>query len=220
MNRLGFLVARTLRYEPALRRLSDPQEALLAELAGRRVSLVGNARSLAGGTEGEEIDAADLVIRLNASPQPAARSHGTRTDWMAMSKWVAPEILDARAPRRFLWMPTKLRRLTWRVASSPGFVLRDTARNRRLRAELGAPATTGLLTIDLLASSDMAHATIWGFDFFASLSLSGRRRPEDVPHDFNAERAWVEALVARDRRFDLRVSPPADPGPAASAGAS
>jgi hypothetical protein len=60
------------------------------------------------------------------------------------------------------------------------------------------------MVIDLLARSEAREVVLHGFDFFASLSLSGGRTARDVPHDFGAERAWVEALLARDARFRLR----------------
>ncbi|WP_317616408.1 hypothetical protein [Paracoccus mutanolyticus] len=55
--------------------------------------------------------------------------------------------------------------------------------------------------IDLIARSDMARLDLYGFDFFASLSLSGHRRAEQVPHDFSGESEWVAALAASDRRI-------------------
>jgi hypothetical protein len=63
------------------------------------------------------------------------------------------------------------------------------------------PPTTGLMMIDLLASSHATKITLYGFDFFASLSVSGRRTAAQVPHNFQAERAYVTALLARDSRF-------------------
>lgn len=203
MTRLGFWIARARGDERALLRLSPPPERLVAELSGRRVALVGNARSLAERTEGAEIDAADLVIRLNAAPLPSAASHGTRTDWMAMSVPVEAGVIAARAPRRLLWMTPKRKRLPWRIAGDPRFALAPAAWNARLAAEVGARPTTGLMMIDLLARSQAGAVRLHGFDFFASLSLSGGRTARDVPHDFAAERAWVERLVARDGRFRL-----------------
>lgn len=41
---------------------------------------------------------------------------------------------------------------------------------------------------DLLARSTATKITLYGFDFFASLSLSGRRTSAQVPHNFQAER--------------------------------
>nr|WP_256500254.1 glycosyltransferase family 29 protein [Limimaricola litoreus] len=166
--------------------------------------MVGNARSLGETQLGAAINAAGLVIRLNAAPMPGPASHGTRTDWLAMSVPVPEPAIVARAPEVLLWMPSKRRRLPWRIARREGFHLNPAHANVRLRAELGAPATTGLMLIDLLARSKMARADLFGFDFFASKSLSGRRDAAQVPHDFDAEHDWVERLLGRDRRFSLR----------------
>ena len=57
--------------------------------------------------------------------------------------------------------------------------------------------------IELLASSALSELRLHGFDFFASLSLTGSRRADQVPHDFAAERAFVEDLARRDPRIGL-----------------
>lgn len=175
----------------------------LAELAGRRVALVGNARSLAAGAGGAAIDGADLVLRINAAPLPSSLSHGARTDWLLVSVPVEEGRLSALAPRRLVWMTPRRRRLHWRLARRPGFAVLPSAWAEALAARLGARPSTGAMAVDLLARSEVAAVRLHGFDFFASLSLSGRRGARDVPHDFAAERAWVEALLARDPRFSL-----------------
>ena len=200
MNRAGFLLARTLRWEAPLARLSVPAAELMAELRGRRVALVGNARSLAERDEGAEIDRADLVVRINRAPMPASRTHGTRTDWLALATSIGAEDLDRIRPRRMLWMSHKRKRLSWRGATSPGFYLHPLPEWRALAAARGAPPTTGLMLIDLLAASGLAELRLHGFDFFASLSLTGSRRADQVPHDFDTEARFVKALIARDRR--------------------
>jgi hypothetical protein len=73
----------------------------------------------------------------------------------------------------------------------------------RLQSGLGAPPSTGLMMIDLLARSNAREIGLYGFDFFNSLSLSGRRTAAQVPHDFAAERRFVEALMTEDPRFRL-----------------
>lgn len=202
MTRLSFLIARTLRQEAPLMALSAGQEDLMAELAGKRVALVGNARSLADSTHGAAIDAAELVIRINRAPMPSPASHGTRTDWLALATSIGRD-LDRIGPGRLLWMSPKRKRLAWGVATSPGFYLHPLGDFTRLKATLGAPPTTGLMMIDLCAASALASLTLYGFDFFASLSLTGRRTAAQVPHDFDAERSFVEALAARDGRVAL-----------------
>lgn len=203
MNRLAFTAARLMRREGPLAALSVPQAALLSDLSGQRVALIGNARALAAQAHGPQIDAADRVIRINRAPMPGPASHGTRTDWLALATRL-PDADRARLnPGRILWMSPKRKRLDWDSASGPGFYLHPLADIDALAGRLGAPPTTGAMMIDLLLRSDLAALTLYGFDFFASLSLSGRRAAADVPHDFAAEAAWVADLLQRDHRLTL-----------------
>lgn len=204
MTPLSFYTARLLRDEAALQRLSAPRAELDTELAGRRVALVGNARSLATRRQGAEIDAADLVVRINRAPMSSPESHGRRTDWLALAVRL-PEADRARlSPRRVLWMSPKRKRLDWRSARSPGFHLHSLDAVAALQAELGAPPSTGLMTAALILSAPVAALTLFGFDFFASLSASGSRSAAQVPHDFAAEAAWVAARMAADPRLTVR----------------
>lgn len=206
MNRLGFMIARARQDEAALMRLSLPQAALLAELDGRSVALVGNARALADARQGDEIDGHDIVARINRAPMPSPVSHGRRTDWLGLGLRLPAEDRARLTPSRVLWMPWKRRRLDWATASAPGFYLHPRADIAALQARLGAKPTTGALMIDLLLRAPLAALDLYGFDFFASRSLSGRRGAGDVPHDFAAEADWVAGLAAADRR--LRLIPP------------
>lgn len=204
MSALGFYLARSLRREAPLAALSVPQEALLAAAAGKRVALVGNARALAGTDFGAEIDAADLVIRINRAPMPDAQSHGTRTDWLALAVRLSHSDRARIGAGRYLWMSPKRKRLDYATATSPGFYLHPLADYAALKAQLNAPPTTGAMLIDLMARAALSSLTLYGFDFFASLSLSGRRTAEQVPHDFSSEADWAAALIARDSRITLR----------------
>jgi len=203
VTRLGFHLARLLRDEGSLQRLSMGQDALLARFAGKSVALVGNARGLAESAHGPQIDAADIVIRINRAPMPSAASHGTRTDALALATSLPDALLARLSPGLILWMSHKRKRLPYRVATSPGFYLHPLAHWRDLQGRLGAPPTTGAMMIDLLGRSGMASLALYGFDFFATKSLSGHRSAAQVPHDFAAERALVDALLARDPRVRL-----------------
>ena len=203
MNRLSFLIARLTDDEAALERLSDSPATLAGELTGKQVALIGNARSLSTTHHGLAIDAADLVIRMNGAPIPSQHSHGSRTDWLAVSMPPKAALLTARAPARVLWMTRKRKRLPYPLTRRPGFYLNRQDEAQTLADRLGAPPTTGLMLIDLLARSPALGISLYGFDFFASLSLSGSRTAVQVPHDFVAERVFVETLLARDLRFHL-----------------
>lgn len=204
MNRLRFLVARMFHHEGALASLGMPLTDAMRQFSGS-IALVGNARSLAGSHYGAAIDAADHVIRINRAPMPDPYSHGTRTDSLALATGLDNVTLYKINPRLILWMSHKRKRLPWAVAQHPGFVLPPLTDYNRLRVVLGAPPTTGLLVIDLLAHTAATSIALYGFDFFDSLSLSGRRTAAQTPHDFAAERHFTDALIARDPRFALRL---------------
>ena len=204
MNRLGFYLARTLRNEAAVANFGLPISAVLNQFHGN-FALVGNAQNLSTTSHGSAIDAADLVIRLNRAPMPNAISHGTRTDVLACATSLSAAQLQKINPKLLLWMSPKRKRLSWAMASRRGFALPSLDTYLRLKTQLNAPPTTGLMMIDLLARSPAAKITLYGFDFFTSLSLSGSRTAAQVPHDFAAERAFVDALLARDTRFSLRI---------------
>ena len=203
MTPLRFYAARALRSEPMLRSLSVPPAELDRALAGKRVALVGNARSLAQQRHGQAIDAADLVVRINRAPMPAAASHGTRTDWLALAVRL-PEADRLRLnPQRILWMSPKRKRLDWRSAHSPGFYLHPLESYRALMDRLGAPPSTGIMAAELILRAPCAALTLYGFDFFASRSLSGSRSIAQVPHDFAAEAAWMAARTEADPRLSV-----------------
>lgn len=201
MTPLRFFTARLMRNEDMLASLSVPQSELLAGLSGKSVALIGNARALAQSSSGAEIDAHDLVVRINLAPMPAPESHGTRTDWLGLAVRLREGERARINPGRILWMSHKRKRLDYASAQSPGFYLHPLDDYAALKAEIGAPPTTGAMLIDLLLRSDLARLDLYGFDFFASKSLSGGRSVEQVPHDFNAEAAWVEARAKADPRL-------------------
>ncbi len=200
-----FTARKWMRGEPYLQSFSCGQSALLRDLEGKSVSIVGNARSLQEKSHGAAIDQGDLVIRMHAAPLPSAESHGSKTDWLALAMPVAEAIIDERSPNRLLWMAKKRKRMLRRFAKRSGFYLHPVSEWDRMRDVLAAPPTTGVMLIDLVARSDAARIELFGFDFFASLSLSGRRRADQVPHDFGAEKQFVEALIANDRRVRLNA---------------
>ncbi len=178
------------------------ETAVMQALDGRQVALVGNARSLATTDFGAAIDGHDLVIRLNRAPGLGQPSHGSRADWIAASIDV-PERLGGAAVDRLLWMTPKRRRVPpWALARRAVWFY-PPAWHAELAARLGARPSTGAMAIDLLARSKAGKIDLYGFDFFASKSLSGSRDAAQVPHDFAAERDWALALIAADPRFTL-----------------
>jgi len=203
MNRLNFYLARTFQKETELLKLSTDFQELADELRGKSVSLVGNSRSLSQTNSGIHIDSSDMVIRINSAPIPSNRSHGSRTDWHALAVKNSGALRNRTEPKRYIWLSHKRKRLDWATATSEGFYLFPLGDFHLLSNQLGARPTSGLLLISLLERSPAARINLFGFDFFDSLSLTGSRTAEQVPHDFNAEKKWVDNLLKRDERFNL-----------------
>jgi glycosyl transferase family 29 (putative sialyltransferase) len=203
LTRLAFALQKRRRKQDALLPWSVSVVDLMDELAGKSVALVGNARALAETELGAEIDAADIVIRINRAPMPAAASHGSHTTWLALATSLPRADLERVSPARVLWMSPKRKRLSLRLARRADFYLYPLTAFRALQQRLGGPPTTGAMLIDLLSTTEAAEIRLYGFDFFASQSLSGRRSAKQVPHDFTSESAFVQDLIARDDRFHL-----------------
>lgn len=182
---------------------SAPLEQLHNDLDDRDVAIVGNSRALAQKSLGADIDSADIVIRINSAPMPAPSSHGVKTSWLALSTALQKAEGQRINPDRILWMSHKRKRLPFWVARRPGFFLYPLTDFHTLSDRLGAPPTTGAMIIDFVVSSTARSIDLYGFDFFSSLSLTGSRTAAQVPHDFAAEKAWVQALADRDARLKI-----------------
>lgn len=203
MAHLRFLWAKLTQNETALAQFGLTETELLRRLADKSVAVVGNARALGQTAHGAQIDSADIVIRINSAPMPDAKSHGQKTTWMAVSTSPSKETLANRAPSLILWMTQKRKRLGWNIPRDFSFYLNRSNDWVRLSAALGTRPTTGVMIIDLLSRSKARKIDLYGFDFFASLSLSGERQAEQVPHDFDRERVFIDALLASDPRVHL-----------------
>ncbi len=205
MNSLLFTLRKRLQGEDFLKSFSCAPEQLHHDLQGKNIAIVGNARSLSARGFGPAIDEADIVIRMHAAPLVSTLSHGIKTDWLALAMPVPEKTICERSPKRLLWMAKKRKRVRWRFARRQGFYLHPVLEWDRMHHELGAPPTTGVMLIDLVARSRADKIDLYGFDFFTSLSLSGRRNADQVPHDFAAEKAFVKTLMGHDKRVTLNL---------------
>jgi hypothetical protein len=187
----------------------ETRAGLLASLDGKRVAIVGNALSLAERTFGAEIESHDLVVRFNGACLPHRRSHGVRADWIATGISFDPAIAEAQNARTILWMSPNHKNLPpWMTMRRTGhFYLHARSDHQDLARRIGSSRpTTGAMMIDLaLRNPNVKTVSLYGFDFFATPSFSGHHTAETAPHEFNREKAFIEALAARDPRLSLRA---------------
>ena len=167
-------------------------------LKGQSVALVGNARALLQTQLGQKIDAHDLVIRMNHAPSLGTAAAGSRLNWLATSIRPVHDSIDV-----CLWIGRKLKRMPYTLATSGKLYLYPAERRQMMAGILGARASTGAMLIELVLNSAARQISIFGFDFFASLSLSGDQNKETAPHDFSFEANWVAAQIEKDERLTL-----------------
>ncbi|ANQ85479.1 glycosyltransferase [Azoarcus olearius] len=189
--------------------------ALLDEVAGRRVVVVGNSSGQFSQGLGERIDGFDLVVRMNLGLVREPRHQGSRTDivFSSTDKLDAATILSAYRPRWTVWATPKRERMPDLAALGDTLVLHPLEVWDALHART-APArpSTGLIAINLFFQygrcADLAFA---GFDFFASGTFYHRRlfgllpgrRKSSTAHDGDVEARAAATMIASGRLRDL-----------------
>lgn len=166
-------------------------------VAGQRVAIVGNARAIGAQAQGVQIDAHDVVIRLNRGPILSAEVSGRRTTILATRRWVPREMYDRRRLRLLIWLyprhddfPLWLLLPGRNAAVFPSVLFQD------LKRTLGKSPSSGIMMIAATLECRPEAVTLFGFDAYSSRSLSGRSIGESVPHDFAAEARHIDVLAA------------------------
>ena len=183
---------------------TDPlvlREALARVIAGRPVSVVGNATSLLATRHGALIDRG-CVLRMNAGVPVRAAAQGRRVDIHCFSTrpnlrynlgraswrvWLRRGYFD----RAFsVWMSDAERE----TCADPGQAFYPLALSRELAARFGTRPSTGARVLHMLAELTGAEVAIFGFDFKESPSFY-RTKENRGPHDWEAERQFALALA-------------------------
>ena len=182
-------------------------DQIAGEFSGKNIALVGNSRSLAKKSLGDQIDACDIVVRFNTCPMVGEKSHGCRTDWIATSMKIPRNFHRQLNARGILWLSPRRRKMpVWLLFEKNLYVLPRTMARQIMTSPADRPST-GLMMIHLLSTLDIATGNLFGFDFFKSLSLSGDHTQETAPHDFSTEETLVRRLMQQDERFRLCGEP-------------
>jgi len=170
---------------------------IVLSVAGRSVSVVGNAASLLARDHGAAIDARDVVMRMNRALPTDPRSQGLRTDVLAFSTFHFVADIHARfGACELLWMSPKRRAGAARSGMPDGVAFYDLGRWEALHARLGARPSVGAMVLDWLSAGGPREVVIFGFDF--KRTLTAYQAQQHVgPHDYAAEEAFCETLVAR-----------------------
>ena len=161
-----------------------------ALVSGKRVAIVGRAGSLLSSENGAAIDAADVVVRVNAV-LPILPEHevhiGTRTDLVYHCKRAKASRISA----------AKRGIPTWRVRGRARRYAAEThfTNSKRLRP------TTGFMAIWAALQCGAAEVRLFGFDFFSSGHYQDREPDGD---DYSRPLAWMHS-PSQERRAIKRL---------------
>lgn len=182
-----------------LTRNSDAR--MRAAIAGRHVVLVGNAASLMTRDFGAQIDAADVVIRLNRGFVVKPEAQGTRTDIASLTPTLTEDEIETQFDPDFMVLLTpKLRHLRISRARNLRKVLFYAHRYWMAdRQKIGRRPSSGYMMLSyLLRLEAAASITLYGFDFGATDTYYNPQGYQ-TPHDFAAEGQIIQGWEADGR---------------------
>ncbi|THH36732.1 hypothetical protein E4Z66_07230 [Aliishimia ponticola] len=180
-------------------KLQSGSNARMASLiAGKRVAIVGNARSLFHKEQGSEIDGFDVIIRLNKGFVVDTASQGSRTDMVGLTPELSEtEVIQKFDPDYFLMLIPKMRHYLFfgadNVARTLFYPFKWWLADRNL---IGRRPSSGFMAISWLIRLEQAEEiALFGFDFGKTATYYN---PEGykTPHDFDREgeivRGWAD----------------------------
>jgi hypothetical protein len=165
---------------------------------GKSVAVVGNAMYLFEKQYGREIDAHDVVVRLNKAAMlytrmDAKTSHGTKTNiWMF---WSAAEY-----KQHFTGVKAKKMHMGHQGRTPSNIGLVDHVYPSSLYDELKKKSgkysnpTTGLMALDYIISCNPKNISIYGYDWKDTPTFTDPERKKDpkCPHDYDTERKYCK----------------------------
>ena len=151
-----------------LKLTSRSNARMRAELAGQSVAVVGNAKSLLAADLGPQIDAHDVIIRLNKGFVQVPAAQGQRTDMVGLTPELSEGEVSAHfAPRHMLMLIPKMRH--YRIFSRENvqntlfYPFRWWLADRNL---IGRRPSSGFMAISWLVRLGVAREIVlYGFDF-------------------------------------------------------
>ena len=179
---------------------------------GKTVAVIGNSMALFNKSYGAEIDAHDVVVRINKAAmlytrQEASKSHGTKTHVRVF--WSAAEYKSffSKLPKHVKKMHAGHQGRTPNNVGLVDFVYPE-SRYKELKKHAGKHSnpTTGLITLDYIAACNPKHVDVYGFDWKATATFTDpeMKREKACPHDYPTEKEYcAKTFFSRDN-FTLK----------------
>lgn len=179
---------------------------------GKKVAIIGNSQKLRD--KGEEIDAFDVVVRMNRAwdlPIQMKQDVGSKTDIVCLSADREKLATILSRYSNVVWMTPK-KRSELEPSLLPNLYFYPLDFWKSLRQQLGARPSTGCMVFDLFSRLvDKGDLTMYGFDFFQSpnwydapvkanwLRRLFKRKRKGSPHDWAAEKFYILAEAKKQQ---------------------
>ncbi|KZL26472.1 glycosyltransferase family 29 protein [Pseudovibrio sp. Ad37] len=186
------------------------KQQLRDDIAGKRIAVVGNARSLSEKQYGAEIDAHDLVIRLNRGAIPHTSSHGQKLSWVATSMSVPKSFVYSKQIQRVIWTPANrsFSLPQWLVKQTDIVYLLKKTELKRYLNRTTRKTSTGFVLLCLLEElGGYGQIDVYGFDFFATATNTNHIDLDKAhqDHNYELEKKFLVKWMARDPRVALKL---------------
>lgn len=157
-------------------------EQILEDIKGKRVAIVGNAKSLFDYEQGSQIDSFDFIIRFNKGFITRPECQGTKTDFLILACLLTNDEINSYNAK---WISN---RSTSYV--NPVYFTISNQDRRRLRDKLDSQPSTGFMAIDLCLEAGAKSIDLFGFDFEQTPTFYN---PEgyQTKHDYPTEKQIV-----------------------------
>ena len=188
----------------------DSDQEIASLISCQSVAVVGNAKSLLTTTFGSDIDAHDIIIRLNKGFVTLPSAQGTRTDMVGLTPELSEDETIARfEPSYFLMLIPKMRhyRLFGKdaVRNTLFYKFRYWLADRNL---IGRRPSSGFMAISWMVRLGQAKSiTLYGFDFGATPTYYNPVGYK-TPHNYDRER---EIVLDWERKGLIRIVRPIGP---------
>lgn len=131
-------------------------DALLNNIKGKRVAIVGNAKSIFDKKNGDLIDSHDFIIRFNRGFIETPVSQGAKTTMVMLAINMEPEKLKLYNAK---WVVNRSNHYDNRV----NYIIPNPDR-QRMRDKLESQPSTGFMAIDLCLYAQAKSIDLFGFD--------------------------------------------------------
>ena len=156
-------------------------------IKGKRVAIVGNAKSLFGKKQGEKIDDHDFIIRFNKGFLYKPIDQGSKTSMLILACEITPAEIEGYKAQFVV-----NRSNSWK---NKGITLSNTER-MLMKDMIGKQPSSGFMAIDICLHFKAKSIDLYGFDFGATPTFYNAPNYK-VPHDYDKEKELLQQYIRK-----------------------